>query len=128
LIGGRGGAHYYIRNTESECQQFKLVERRQQPIGKARGEECGPEAIAGPRKVMAHGGRVQSGIDAAKENAQAGRDYVANSLALGGAELRFSWFPGLSQEWLVLLYSISKRTSCEALCFEILSMTVTFKM
>jgi hypothetical protein len=44
----------------------------------------GPEAVAGAREVVSGGGGVQAGIDAAKKNLQAGRDYILEPLVEGG--------------------------------------------
>lgn len=74
-----------------------LVEWREQTIGETSCVQRRPKAITRPRKVMAHGGGVKSGIDAAEKDAHVGRDQIANGLAGGSNQLFFGWLPGLSQ-------------------------------
>src|SRR5262249_14900453 len=85
-----------IRDAIATLQQLPFIKRGQQTLRESGGKKCGPEAIAGPREVMAHRGRVESRIDAAKEYAQIRRDHVANRFLSGRAELFFGWFPGLA--------------------------------
>ena len=67
-------------------------------IGKSGGVERGPETIAWAREVMAHRGRVESGVDAAKEHAQVRSDHIADRLLSGREELFLCRFPGLRHE------------------------------
>ena len=72
-----------------------------------------PKAIPGPRKVMAHGGGVQTGIDAAEQNFQTRRDHVADGFACGSDKLFFSWLPGLSQTMVSWEVTQSQAVSAE---------------
>jgi hypothetical protein len=56
---------------------------------KACAVQGGPEAVAGTREVVAGGGRVQAGVDAAEENFQARRDYILEAFVDGGGEIGF---------------------------------------
>jgi hypothetical protein len=50
---------------------------------KACAVQRGPEAVAGPREVVSGGGRIEAGVDAAKKDLQAGRDYILEPLVDG---------------------------------------------
>ena len=54
-----------------------------------------PEAIARSPKMVPDGRRVQSGIDAAKQNAQVFGDQVGKGLVRGGGNLFFGRFERL---------------------------------
>ena len=56
---------------------------RREPAGMQRR----PEAVAGAREMVASGGRVEAGIDAAEEDLQVRRDDVAQRLRASGLEL-----------------------------------------
>jgi len=89
LICGRSRTLNNIRDSITTLQQLAFVKRREQPIGKSAGIQRGPEAISGTCKVMAHGGRVETRIDAAEQNTQVRRDHITNRLFSCGEKLFF---------------------------------------
>jgi hypothetical protein len=65
-----------------------------QPRRKAGAVKRGPEAISGTREVVAGGGRIQAGVDAAEQDLQAGRDDVPQAFAGSRGKLSFAWSGG----------------------------------
>src|SRR6185369_15829208 len=114
--------------SEAVRQQFAFIKRRNELLREAGRKEGRPEAIAGAREVMTDGRGVKARINAAKEHAQARRDYVRHSLAFSCKQLLFSWLPGCSDNLTGNATQLtSKRLCCEALFFETRSTTVTCK-
>jgi hypothetical protein len=64
--------------------------------GETSSKQRGPETIAGASEVMANGGSVESGIDAAEEHTQTRRNHVAHRLAFGCDKLLLGGLPGFS--------------------------------
>src|SRR5262245_11960407 len=56
--------------------------------------QSGPEAVARSGEVMAHGSRVQAGIDSTEEYAQVRGENVRNGLAVGRGDLFRRGLPG----------------------------------
>lgn len=96
LTGGRGCMGHDIGNPKAQWQKLALVERGKLPIRESRPMQRRPETIAGPRKMVARGGRVQAGIDPAEQNSQIGCDHIRHGFAVCGAKLC-----GRGFEWLV---------------------------
>ncbi len=96
---GRRGPRHEIRDPVARVQQLPLLPRREQARGEPRAMQHGPEAIAGPREMMARRAGVETRIDAAEEHAQPGRDYIGHRLARCcqhlGAAGRFGLHPFL---------------------------------
>jgi hypothetical protein len=83
-----------IRDAVAQIQKLALLVGRKEPLCKARLVEGGPEAIAGISEVVAHGSRVETGVDTAEENLQIGRDNVGYGFALRGLDLLTRRFVG----------------------------------
>jgi hypothetical protein len=65
-----------------------------QPRRKAGAVKRGPKAVAGTREVVARCGRIQTGVDAAEEDLQAGREDVRQPFACSCGKLSFAWSGG----------------------------------
>jgi len=62
FIGGGRGPRHHVNNAVTEGEQFVLFGRVEQSWRETAGEECGPEAIAGPAEVMSDCGGIQPRI------------------------------------------------------------------
>jgi len=87
LSGAGRGTPDQVGEPVTQPRKGFLLRRMQQPGREARRVQRGPEAVAGPGEVVARGGGVEAGIDAAEKDRQARRDDVAQLLAAGLLEL-----------------------------------------
>ena len=60
----------------------------EQPRREAGGVQREPEAVARPGEMVAGGGGVKAGVDAAEENPEPRRDHILKPLAAGSFERR----------------------------------------
>jgi hypothetical protein len=80
LVGRRGGAVDEVGDAVAVLEELALLGGMEQARAEAGGVQGRPEAVAGTGEVMAGGGGVKAGVDADEEDAQAGRDYVPDTL------------------------------------------------
>jgi hypothetical protein len=80
LLGRRSGAVHEIADAVARREELALLGGMQLPARKAGSVQDRPEAVAGAREVVAGGGRIEAGIDAHEQDAQAGRDHVPQAL------------------------------------------------
>ena len=64
-----------------------LLAGPQEPVAEPCPVQRGPEAIARPGEVMACGAGIESRVDPAEQDPQAGSDQIGNRAARGGKEL-----------------------------------------
>jgi len=76
-----------VGKSITQARKHLLFRRVKEPRRKAGGVQRGPEAVTGSREVVAGGGGVKAGIDAAEEDGETGRDDVAQLLAARRGEL-----------------------------------------
>ena len=87
LVSGNSGAGDEIGNAAPARQQFLLfpgLEPARRESGSVQGR---PEPVAGPRKMVAGGGRVQAGIDAAEQDIESLCDHVTQCSTRRGPEI-----------------------------------------
>ncbi len=87
LVGGRGRGIGDVGNAVSVFEKASILRRVQPPVGEAGGMQRRPEAVAGPREVVADRGGLQTRVDADEENFQTPGDDVGNATASRGRDL-----------------------------------------
>src|SRR6185436_9122061 len=83
-----------VRDAEAEREERGVFEGAEAAGREAGSGEGGPEQVAGTGEVMADGGAVATGVDAAEEDVEVGTDHVRHTLSGGGFELRLRRAPG----------------------------------
>jgi hypothetical protein len=76
LRSRRGGTGYQVGDADSLLEQKLLLRGVEQSPREAGAIQGGPESVAGPGKVMTGCRGVETGIDAAEENPQIGRNEI----------------------------------------------------
>ena len=87
LVGTGGGAHHDVGYAETVGEQLLLLERIDQPGGETGKMDSRPEAIAGPREMVARRSGIEAGIDAAEEDPQVVCDDVGDGGRARGLQL-----------------------------------------
>ena len=85
------GSGCHVGDAVAEIEEHPLLVRREDAIREACRVQRRPEAVARPREVVPHGGRVQPRVDAAEEDREPGRDDVGHQAPGGTRDLGARW-------------------------------------